>query len=143
MTAVFTYGSLMFAEVWDRVVRGYYASAAARVAGFRRYAVSGEAYPGVVREAGARVEGRLYFDVDANDQRRLDEFEGRDYQRVAAPVRLLEPASCGPAGSELVGELYLYLPADRLTQADWDPVAFERERMSRFIATFCRRRESD
>ena len=56
---VFTYGSLMYAPVWERVVVGRYQAAQASAAGFRRHAVRGETYPGVVSAAGGLVLGRL------------------------------------------------------------------------------------
>lgn len=126
---VFTYGSLMFDAVWSRVVAGRYAALAARVDGLRRHAVRGETYPGAVRAPGASIEGRLYLDVDAADVLRLDAFEGPDYQRVVVPAVTAD-------GATVDAGVYLYLPTDRLLDADWDVEGFARDGIVRFMRAF-------
>ncbi|MGE5622691.1 MAG: gamma-glutamylcyclotransferase family protein [Bacillota bacterium] len=126
---VFTYGSLMFAPVWQRVVRGHYRSAPARLDGFARYAITGETYPGMVAQQGASVAGLLYFDVDAGDLAALDAFEGADYRRDRVRVAL----AAGTADAQT----YLYLRPEKLTSLPWSPEAFQ---MERFIGTYCRDR---
>ncbi|HEX8884050.1 MAG TPA: gamma-glutamylcyclotransferase family protein, partial [Noviherbaspirillum sp.] len=73
---VFTYGSLMFAEVWQPLVSGRYPSGPAVLAGYRRFAVPGVTYPGIVAAPGQEVAGLLYRDVAPDDLARLDLFEG-------------------------------------------------------------------
>ena len=128
MTDVFTYGSLMFAEVWTRVVTGRYRALAARLADHARFAVAGETYPGMIASAGATVDGVLYLDVDDADVARLDRFEGDDYRRETVTLACAD-------GSTRTGDTYVYLPRDRLTKSPWDPDAFP---MDVFIATYCR-----
>lgn len=123
---VFTYGSLMFAEVWQTVVRGRYRSEVVTLPGHARYAIDGESYPAVVPQAGASVEGRLYFDVMPDDLQRLDVFEGSDYRR--GPVRVRAP------GGEIAADTYIYLDASRLLPQPWSAQAFD---LSRFMATYC------
>jgi gamma-glutamylcyclotransferase (GGCT)/AIG2-like uncharacterized protein YtfP len=130
MTHVFTYGSLMFAPVWQRVVRGQYRSSLARLDAHSRHALIGETYPGVRTDATAHVSGRVYFDVDAADLARLDDFEGDNYDRLMAPVVL-------PSGETMLADFYLYKGPLTLTAHDWDPHWFEREGMAVFLATFC------
>ena len=60
---IFTYGSLMFDEVWRQVVSGRYRSEPATLHHHQRHALTGLSYPGVVAAAGVQVAGRLYFDV--------------------------------------------------------------------------------
>ncbi|MFT3801235.1 MAG: gamma-glutamylcyclotransferase family protein [Burkholderiaceae bacterium] len=128
--AVFTYGSLMFPSVWTAVVRGRYPSRRAWLHGFRRYAVRGEAYPAAVRDPDARIAGRLYLDVDADDLARLDAFEGAEYERITVPVQRIGEG--GQADATVDAELYLFLPADRIDRRDWDPVWFESEGLTAF-----------
>jgi gamma-glutamylcyclotransferase (GGCT)/AIG2-like uncharacterized protein YtfP len=130
---VFTYGSLMFPEVWTRVVRGAYRQATASAAGYRRFAVKEETYPGMVAvtdAAGAaisQVEGIVYFDVDAADVSALDEFEGGEYRRTEITIVL--------PNSERVGaSTYLYLPLEKLAVALWLPASFE---LPRFLEGYC------
>lgn len=130
---VFTYGSLMFDPVWHSVVSGRgHRSTAASLAGYRRFAVLGETYPGVIAWPGGRVDGRLYLDVDPADVARLDAFEGADYDRVTVTVQA--PGEVPPA---VAAGLYLYLPTDRLAPDDWDVEAFAREGIHRFMTTYC------
>ena len=64
---IFTYGSLMFDEVWCQVVTGRYPSEPALLDHHQRHALTGLSYPGVVATPGAQVAGRLYRDVSAAD----------------------------------------------------------------------------
>lgn len=128
MTAhVFTYGSLMFSQVWERVVRGRYRSVRATLPGFARYVIKGETYPGMVAEAGAQVEGVLYFDVDGDDLAALDAFEGIDYRRDRVAV-------LAESGERAEACTYIYLLPGRFSGEPWNPREF---RMERFIGTYC------
>ena len=127
---VFTYGSLMFAPVWQRVVRGNYRFEPARVDGFARFAIVGETYPGMVAQDGASVAGMLYFDADDSDIAALDAFEGDDYRRE--PVRVVLDA-----GGTVDAHTYIYLLPQKLSSLPWQPEAF---RMAHFIGTYFRDR---
>jgi len=127
-TPVFTYGSLMFPEVWHRVVRGDYRSAQATLAGHARFALKDETYPGVVVQPESEVAGLLYFDVSAADVAALDAFEGHEYRRVPVGVRL-------DSGEIVDAQTYLYLLPEKLSDSPWMPEAFQ---MERFIGSYCR-----
>lgn len=124
---VFTYGSLMFAEVWQRVVRGQYASHAATLDGYRRFAVRDETYPGIVTRAGGSVAGLVYADIDAADLARLDAFEGELYRRIDAVVT-------GANGHTMQVQTYLFLQPAGLTDQPWLPESFA---LQQFLATYC------
>lgn len=125
---VFTYGSLMFAPVWNRVVRGRYRSAPASVAGYRRLAVRGASYPGLVRAPGADCAGRVYFGVAARDLARLDDFEGLAYRRATVCCRLLDEATPVRAA------VYVFVDRRRLEPRDWDPQGFAAGGLPDFVA---------
>lgn len=127
---IFTYGSLMFPEVWERVVRGRYRSASGNVADHARFVVAGEAYPGMISAAGQSVQGIVYFDVSQQDFAALDAFEGDGYRRQTVAVRLV-------TGEIVTAGTYIYLDATCLENLPWRPEAF---RMQRFIDTYCRSR---
>lgn len=127
---IFTYGSLMFAQVWQRVVRGDYGCAPARLDDYARFAIAGETYPGMIAQPGAKVAGVLYFDVAPPDIAALDAFEGDEYRREAVRVTL-ETGETVEAGS------YLYLLPQKLSDSPWLPEAFQ---MERFIGSYCRDR---
>ena len=123
---VFTYGSLMFDEVWRQVVNGDYRSEVAMLHHHQRHALTGLSYPGVVATPEAQVAGRLYFDVSAADIARLDAFEGFEYRRDALQVVL--------ASGELVGAwTYIWLDPQRLSGQSWQSETF---RLHEFLQTY-------
>lgn len=124
---VFTYGSLMFPEVWQRVVRGNYRSAAAHLDGHARYRIEEATYPGMIVQAASGVDGKVYFDVSLPDVAALDLFEGDDYRRNTVHVRL-------DSGKLIEAGAYIYLLPHNLSASPWLPEAFELER---FIRTYC------
>lgn len=129
---LFTYGSLMYPQVWQRVVRGMYRSVAAVVAGHARYGIIGETYPAMVEQADAVVSGVVYLDVDENDVARLDVFEGNAYQRT-------EVAATLSSGDILTVDAYIYLDKSRLSDALWTPETFQ---LQRFLETTCYKPDS-
>jgi hypothetical protein len=116
----------MFAEVWQSLVNGRYPAEPAVLPGYRRFAVPGVAYPGIVAAPGQEVGGLLYRDVAPDDLARLDLFEGAEYRREALPVTLAD-------GSVLVAETYVWLDHGRLSDAAWQPEAF---RLREFLRTY-------
>jgi gamma-glutamylcyclotransferase (GGCT)/AIG2-like uncharacterized protein YtfP len=79
---VFTYGTLMFAEVWQTVVGREFATVCGTAAGYAIYRVEGAEFPGIVA-AGVNdlVRGVVYLDVDQAALARLDRFEDDFYER--------------------------------------------------------------
>ena len=129
MKHVFTYGSLMFAPVWQRVVIGQYKSAPATIHGFRRLAVTGKEHPGlVIAKDAPPMLGRVYFDVSDQDLSRLDTFETERYLRVTVAATI--------DGDAFAAEAYMSLNFDELSNVDWDVEQFEREGLPKFLATY-------
>jgi gamma-glutamylcyclotransferase (GGCT)/AIG2-like uncharacterized protein YtfP len=124
---IFTYGSLMFAQVWRRVVRGRYRSAAATVRDHARYALIGEGYPGMIAQAGGSVPGIVYFAVDAHDVAALDAFEGSAYRRVRGDAGL-------DSGEKIMADSYLFVLPQQLSDQSWEPEAFQ---LKHFLTTYC------
>lgn len=124
---IFTYGSLMFPDIWRRVAAKEYRVAQATVADYGRFAIRGETYPGMVRAAGQSVQGIVYFDVSQQDVAALDAFEGTDYRRECLEAHL-------ESGASVSVYAYIYLPETRLSTIPWQPEAFQ---MQRFLDTFC------
>ena len=126
---VFTYGSLMFPSVWDRVVQGRYRSSTATIHGLQRLQIRGEHYPALVINPNAGLlTGRIYYEVSANDIARLDHFESSDYARVSIAVAV--------EGKALAADAYLTLKAETLTHLEWCPEIFERDALESFLATY-------
>ena len=130
--ACFTYGSLMWADIMARVCGRVLASEPARLFGHSRHPVRGEDYPGLRPAAGGVIEGRLYRGIDESLWRRLDAFEGADYERVQVSVVLPD----GRADAAWVYQFRAEPAAGLLLPGDWDPQAFEREGRARFMAQY-------
>ncbi len=128
---LFTYGSLMYPPVWNRVVAGRYACCPATLAGYRRLQVRGEAYPALwPGEPGDRVTGVLYFDLQPADLGRLDRFEGEQYEHL----RVICQTDAGPQEALAYG--FRAHCRALLGTADWDPAWFEREGLKAFIRRY-------
>lgn len=128
---VFTYGSLMFAPVWQAVVSGRYDSAPALLAGYQRFAVSGEEYPAMKPDGeNTVVSGVVYFDVSPEDVARLDAFEGEYYLRTT--VKVLQDSN------PVLAEAYVLRPAfyGIASDQEWDLDGFAREGITRFLAQY-------
>jgi len=121
MANVFTYGSLMCADIMAAVCGENSTFENGVLAGYRRYAVQGEDYPGMVPAAIAKerpeVVGIVYRDVSDEGLRRLDVFEGDYYQRRSVRVQLAD-------GEFIAAEAYIFRLQFRDLLADW-PWDFE------------------
>ena len=128
---LFTYGSLMFPEVWSMVVRGDYQSQPARLYGYQRLRINSESYPGAVAATTSDfIDGQLYMKIAPEDMERLDLFEGDDYEKVQAPLSLSEE------GDVVMAQVYLYKHSERLDTQAWDVEWFAREGIKQFMAEY-------
>ncbi len=126
MAHIFTYGSLMFEEVWSRLVTGRYTSAPARLEGFTRRCVKNEDYP-VVFEADDSVQGMLYYDVEPHDIATLDAFEGEYYERKTVLLH-----NCIDAEVYVLKKRYFDIVEDKA----WSEQAFATEGIKRFCQDY-------
>ena len=101
MVNVFTYGSLMCADIMATVSGVNPLSESALLGNYRRYAVLGEDYPALIAEAGAQTQGLLYRNISDEALRRLDVFEGDYYQRCELDVALLD-------GRQVTAQTYVF-----------------------------------
>lgn len=127
---LFTYGSLMFSQVWTTVVRGEYKKQPARLQGHQRRRIKGETYPAAIA-AGLDnfIDGQLYMNISSEDMQRLDTFEGDDYEKSDAPVTMAD-------NNVVVAAVYLYRHHERLEAQEWDVQWFEREGIKTFLAQY-------
>jgi len=80
---VFTYGSLMFPDVWRIVVGREFETVEGTAAGYSIFRVRDAAFPGITAAAGeTTVRGLIYLDVDDASLERLDRFEDTFYDRL-------------------------------------------------------------
>jgi gamma-glutamylcyclotransferase (GGCT)/AIG2-like uncharacterized protein YtfP len=124
---VFTYGSLMFPEVWRRVTGRHHESVKALLIGWSARALIGQVYPGLVPDDVAVTSGVLYLDVDPISLARLDDFEGDFYDRITVKVTT-------EGGEMQAAEVYRVAPGglSQVLAESWDPTPFARSHVQTF-----------
>ena len=129
MTNIFVYGTLMFEDVWNRVVEGDYEKVDGTLHGYVRKAVKGEEYPAVIKgDPDSMVKGLICLGVDDHDLKLLDHFEGDDYVRVCEEVET--------TGNGIIkAEVYVLKRGceNILDDCDWDMESFADSGIQRFI----------
>jgi gamma-glutamylcyclotransferase (GGCT)/AIG2-like uncharacterized protein YtfP len=125
---LFTYGSLMFPEVWLPVAGGECTGVAATLSDHAALKVRGASYPGLVPAAGRTTAGMLYLEVSAAAIGRLDIFEGSFYERTVVVVKT-------SGGADVTAFAYVVAPGHRHELADtlWDAEEFRRLHLSGFL----------
>ena len=129
MTHLFTYGSLMFEDVWNRLVRGNYLSQKATLMGYARRSVKNDEYP-VIFQANELVEGVVYYDINEEDMITLDAFEGEYYERKE--VELLVKNAPVHACVYVLKKQYF----DIIDPKPWSEAHFATEGIKRFLANY-------
>lgn len=122
---LFTYGTLMFAPVWQSVVGRNCAGTPAWLDGFRREGVHGAPYPVILPDSQAkRLEGLLYRGLRHSDLKRLDDYEGHLYRRQTVAV-------WSPELGEVRAQTYVLRPQWRRLASGraWNPGAYQSQRM--------------
>ena len=129
---VFSYGTLMLAEVMELVAGRLFARRAAALAGFRRLGLREQVYPALVPVRGETLDGVLWEALDPPALARIDRFEGPLYERQRLPVEVAN----GEIRSAFV---YVLRPehAGLLTDAAWDEATFRARHLADFLVA-CR-----
>jgi gamma-glutamylcyclotransferase (GGCT)/AIG2-like uncharacterized protein YtfP len=124
---VFTYGSLMYPDIFSAVTGYSLQCTSAKLAGWRRYALADRTYPGALTsdQHSDFIVGIVWLDVNPKALLALDRFEGDDYERVTVSVTTEE-------GQSLTSHIYRWrLPA--LTAGAWDRGEFEKKHRANFV----------
>lgn len=126
---LFTYGSLMYREVWMQVVGREVSKERAVLKGYLRRRIKKDFYP-VIFPGQGEVLGFLYHDVPFGKLAKLDTFEGRYYRRAQVNVK--------SASGDLVVAYTYVLRSDyySLIDGDWDPAEFESNGLLRFLEQY-------
>ncbi|HTO09335.1 MAG TPA: gamma-glutamylcyclotransferase family protein [Myxococcota bacterium] len=125
---LFTYGSLVFAEVMRAVTGRSFAHEPARLPGWTRVCIRGTRFPGVRARASASTSGVLWRGLDPRSVARLDRFETHHYERRTLTVRT-------SAGENVSAEVYVIAEAHlgALSQEPWRPDRFARESLAALL----------
>ncbi len=126
---LFTYGTLMFPEVWQRISIGSFPAQPAVLRGYSMYRVKDAVYPGIIcGETDSEVRGMLYTDLDEDTLFELDTYESSFYVRL--PVRAITAS-----GQDLECHAYV-VPSSRrdlLTSEPWDAEWFRSHELDRYL----------
>ena len=129
MVNIFTYGTLMFEEIWSRVVVGGYDKSPAVLNGYDRKLARGEIYPVLFPSSGfSLVEGTVYIGITDADLQKIDSFEGEYYSRQPAEV-LVREATKLPVQVYVLKEEYYSI----ISHKDWDPARFRIDGIQLFL----------
>jgi gamma-glutamylcyclotransferase (GGCT)/AIG2-like uncharacterized protein YtfP len=117
---VFTYGTLMFPEVWQAVVGRSFDTVTGTAEGFEVFRVCDAVFPGIIAGKGrCSVLGIVYLGVDQESTGRLDRFEDDFYERQSIAI------DCSD-GQQRIAEAYVVPAANRnvLTSEPWARESF-------------------
>lgn len=126
---LFTYGTLMFPEVWQRISIGIYPAEPAVLRGYAMYRVKDAVYPGITRaEPTSEVPGLVYADLDEDTLFELDTYESSFYQRLPVKVTIA-------SGEDVECHAYVVPESrrDLLTTEPWDAKHFRTHELHRYL----------
>ena len=126
---LFTYGTLMFPEVWERIAIGEFPAQKGTLAGYSVYRVRDALYPGIIlSDNGAIVSGKIYQGLDDDTLYELDTYESSFYERIIVQARTAEGASL---------DCYAYVVPqsrrDLLTDEPWDAEHFSQNLLHAYL----------
>lgn len=125
---LFTYGTLELPEVFAAVTGLRADGMPARLNGYARYRLKGEAYPGIIAAPGEGLQGTLYRDLDPATHKMIDHYEDTCYEKRRVRVTTRE-------GTELFAMAYV-IPDEKsrlLSGQDWDPQQFIEQHLENFL----------
>jgi len=125
---LFTYGTLELPEVFAAITGRQITGFAAKLAGYARYRLQGEAYPGIIAAPGESLQGTVYRDLDAATHKKIDHYEDTCYEKRQVTVRLDD-------GRELTALAYV-IPEDKsrlLSSQHWDRQQFIEQHLENFL----------
>ena len=129
MPNIFTYGSLMYPEVFDQVAGAPHQRLTATLRDWRRHQLTGQTYPAATPAAGHTIQGVLWLDVGTQALARLDAFETCSYDRQPVQVST-------DNGSPINAEIYRWLDLSQLLEQDWSPAQFETLHLKDFFRIY-------
>lgn len=131
MTNIFTYGSLMYTQVWQSIVSQTYSSDPAVLSGYVRYSINNQPYPAIIPASNAQTQGLLYYQVSDADIALLDKFEGEYYQRLPQTLQLNNQ-------TQLQADCYILKPEFKhiLSSNEWSVKKFEQNGLQAFLTHY-------
>ncbi len=129
MAHLFTYGTLMHPEIWNSLITTEYVALPFTIYNYVQRRLQGRHYPGLIPKKNGIVTGILYSNLNVSDLKKLDDFEGEEYQRIMLPL------SATIDVPDI--ETYLYIGDKTLILGeDWDFDLFIKNNIDDFRAGF-------
>ena len=97
--------------------------------GYTRRKVRYADYPGITPDKDSSVRGIYVHNLSAENVKNLDWFEGSQYARVKAKVKLVGETGDGE-GQELETSTYVFQDANDLEDEEWDFEHFKKEKLA-------------
>lgn len=129
MHNLFTYGTLMVPAVLETITGRSFRFEQATVAGYARYRIKRQVFPGIIADANHTVTGMIYYDLDDQSLQRLDEFESHIYQRRQVRVQLTG-ADNTYADAYIIAQNYQLL----LSGDEWKLEEFKRRHLQAYLS---------
>ncbi|CCX09738.1 Similar to AIG2-like protein; acc. no. Q9FIX2 [Pyronema omphalodes CBS 100304] len=101
--------------------------------GYCRHQVQYADYPGIIAEDGKSVKGTYVTGLNGQDVRRLDLFEGTEYERIVVTANLIK--SDGTDGKEVQAHSYIYKNEAGLVKQEWNFDEFVKDKMHRWTGS--------
>jgi gamma-glutamylcyclotransferase (GGCT)/AIG2-like uncharacterized protein YtfP len=129
--SLIAYGSLMWAEILERVIGRWVVGKPICIHGYRRCRITGATYPAIVPDSSSQVDCILYEALSARELQALDAFESDEYIRRAVSY-------CSRNGKEVIGQawVYVYAGSTSALSGEWDPEHFNQNGKHEFLAEF-------
>ncbi len=121
----------MCEEIWQQVAGEGRLLGAATLEGYARYQLRGEDYPGIVKESGKVVAGKVYTELSPSALAKLDLFEGDDYTRISVQVTLNDMRVM-----QVMTYAMTAAASSRLSRHEWDYESFRRQGKQRFMQRY-------
>ena len=93
-TNLFAYGTLMDPFLMEDLCGLLPRRVPARLRGYSRWCLKDRDYPAIVPDQAGSIDGVLYLGLPQSAWKRLDEYEGRLYERI--PVEVLPAQGSSP-----------------------------------------------
>ena len=130
--SLFTYGSLMCADIMALVAGSELQCTPAVLPGYRRFQVRDEHYPGVMADKAGVVPGMVYHHISTAGWSRLDRFEGAMYDRLPVTVRYDDSSASLVYCYVFRAEFH-----HRMTTVEWDFSRFLESGKNLFQQHYC------
>ncbi|HEY5603975.1 MAG TPA: gamma-glutamylcyclotransferase family protein [Gammaproteobacteria bacterium] len=133
MQRLFVYGTLEFPIIVKKLLGKTLAGEPARLNGYERYLLVNRAYPGIISQPGAGVDGVLYLGITPKYLKRLDRYEDTIYERRRVQVT-------DSRGQPVAAWAYVIPPQRQreLSNQPWDRNTFMQTQLKRFLTIRCR-----